>query len=303
MRYNPFRNLGLKLLAVVLAALLWITVAGEHIVERSLRVPLEFRNIPEALEIVGNAPDTVDVRLRGSSALLSRVQAGEIVAVLDLGGARAGSRLFHLLSDDVRAPFGVEVSQVIPATLALELEKSARRSVPIVPATDGEPAPGFVIGRVSSEPPMVEIVGPESRVRQVAEATTEPVTIKEAKSRVRDGVTVGVVDTSVRLVQPQIAQVTVEIWPAPVERQLADVPVRYRNIAQGLSAQLSPRFVHMSVRGAHDALSALEADSVQAFVDLAGLGTGRYNLRVQVDPTERFGVVAIDPAVVAVTIK
>jgi hypothetical protein len=34
------------------------------IVERSLRVPLEFRNIPEALEIVGNPPDTVDVRLR-----------------------------------------------------------------------------------------------------------------------------------------------------------------------------------------------------------------------------------------------
>jgi hypothetical protein len=65
MRYNPFRNLGLKVLAVILATLLWITVAGEHVVERSLRVPLEFRNVPETLEIVGNTPDTVDVRLRG----------------------------------------------------------------------------------------------------------------------------------------------------------------------------------------------------------------------------------------------
>jgi len=303
MRYNPFRNLGLKLLAVLLSVLLWLTVAGEHVVERSLRVPLEFRNIPESLEIVGNAPDTVDVRLRGSSALLGRVQPGEIVAVLDLGGARAGSRLFHLRADEVRAPFGVEVSQVIPSTLALELEKSALRRVPIVPATDGLPAPGFVVGRVTADPAMVEIVGPESRVRQVAEATTEPVVIKDAKALVRDGVTVGVVDTSVRLVQPQIAQVTVEIWPAPVERRLTDVPVRYRNVAAGLSAQLSPRFVQISVRGAKDALEALQGDSVQAFVDLAGLGTGRYNLRVQVDPAERFGVVAIDPAVVSVTIK
>jgi YbbR domain-containing protein len=192
---------------------------------------------------------------------------------------------------------------VIPATLALELEKSARRTVPIVPVTDGDPAPGFVVGRVVAEPATVEIVGPESRVRQVAEATTEPVVTKSAKSRVRDGVTVGVVDNSVRLAHPQIAQVTVEIWPAPVERQLSEVPVRYRNVAQGLTAQLSPRFVRMSVRGAQDALSQVQADSVQAFVDLAGLGTGRYNLRVQVDPAERFGVVAIDPAVVAVTIK
>jgi len=303
MRYNPFRNIGLKLLAVILAVLLWLTIAGEHVVERSVRVPLEFRNIPDVLEIVGNTPDTVDVRVRGSSALLSRMQPGEIVAVLDLGSARAGSRLFHIRTDEVRAPFGVEVSQVIPSTLALELEKSARRQVPIVPATEGDPAPGFVIGRKTADPATVEIVGPESRVRQVTEATTEPVSIKDATSRVRDGVTAGVVDTSVRLVQPQVVQVTVDIWAAPAERQIADVPVRYRNAAPGVTAQLAPRFVHLSVRGAQDVLAPLQSDSIQAFVDLAGLGAGRYNLRVQVDPTERFGVVAIDPAVVAVTIK
>jgi YbbR domain-containing protein len=301
--YNPFRNLGLKLLALALATVLWLTLAGEHIVERSLRVPLEFRNIPDALEIVGNAPDSVDVRLRGSSAVLSRVQPGEIVAVIDLATARAGSRLFHIRADEVRAPYGIDVAQVVPATLALELEKSARRQVPVVPAIEGDPAPGFVVGRVTADPPSVEIVGPESRVRQVAEATTEPVSVKEARSRVRDGVTIGVVDASVRLVQAQSAQVAVEIWPAPVERQVNDVPVRYRNLGTGLRANLSPQLVQVAVRGAKDALAALRADSVEAFVDLAGLGSGRYNLRVQVDPSENFGVVQIEPAVVSVVIR
>jgi YbbR domain-containing protein len=303
MRYHPFRYLGLKILAIALATLLWLTVAGEHIVERSLRVPLEFRNIPEALEIVGNTPDTVDVRLRGSSAVLSRVQAGEIVAVLDMATARAGSRLFHIRTDEVRAPFGVEVSQVVPSTLALELEKSARRTVPVVPAIEGDPAPGFVVGRFSAEPATVEIVGPDSHVRQVAEATTEPVSVKDARSRVRDGVTIGVVDSAVRLAQAQNANVTVEIWPAPVERLMPDVPVRWRNLGNGLRAQVSPQLVHVTVRGSKEPLAGLRGDSVQAFVDLAGLGSGRYNLRVQVDPAESFGVVAIGPAVVSVTIK
>lgn len=303
MRYHPFRQLGLKLLAVVLASVLWLTVAGEHVVERSLRVPLEFRNIPEVLEIVGNAPDSVDVRLRGSSAVLSRVQAGEIVAVLDLATARAGSRLFHIRANEVRAPYGVEVAQVVPSTLALELEKSARRRVPVVPAVEGDPAPGFVVGRVIAEPGTVEIVGPDSRVKQVAQATTEPVSVENARARVRDGVTVGVIDSSVRLVQAQSAQVTVEIWPAPVERQLADVPVRYRNLGAGLRATLSPQLARVVVRGAKDALAALRADAVHAFVDLAGLGAGRYNLRVQVDPAESFGIVEIAPAVVSVTIR
>lgn len=303
MRYHPFRHLGLKILAIALASLLWLTVAGEHVVERSLRVPLEVRNIPEALEIVGNAPDSVDVRVRGSSAVLSRLQSGEVVAVLDLSDARAGSRLFHIRNDAVRSPFGVEVAQVAPATLALELEKSARRRIPVVPATEGDPAPGFVIGRITADPATVEIVGPDSRVRQVAEATTEPVSVKDARVRVRDAVTVGVVDPSVRLTQAMRAEVTVEIWPAPVERQISDVPVRYRNLTQGLRANISPQLVLVSVRGSKDALADVRGDSVQAFVDLAGLGSGQYNLRVQVDPSGSFGVIAIDPAIVSVTIK
>lgn len=303
MRYHPFRHLGLKTLALLLAALLWLTVSGEHVVERNLRVPLEFRNIPEALQIVGNAPDTVDVRLRGSSIVLSRVQPGEIVAWIDMSTGRPGPRLFHIPVDDVRAPFGVEVAQVVPSTVSLTLERSARRVVPVVPAIEGEPAPGFVVGRFTAEPATVEIVGPESRVREVAEATTEPVSVKDARGRVRDGVTIGVLDSSVRLAQSQTANVTVEIWPAPVERRLSDVPVRWRNLRSGLRAQLSPRVVHMTVRGSNEPLAELRGDAVQAFVDLAGLGSGRYNLRVQADPSERFGVVAIDPAVVSVTIK
>jgi len=302
MRYHPFHHLGLKILALLLAALLWLTVAGEHVVERSLRVPLEFRNIPEVLEIVGNAPDTVDVRLRGSSMVLSRLQPGEIVALIDLSGARAGQRLFHIRNDEVRAPFGIEVAQVLPATVPLELEKSARRWVPVVPAVDGEPAAGYVIGHFTAEPATVEIVGPDSRVRQISEATTETVSVKDARTRVQDVVTIGVVDSSVRLAQPQTANVTVEIRPAPYTHAMPDVPVRWRNLGAGLLAQLSPPLVHVTVRGSK-AVEDLRGDGIQAFVDLAGLGSGRYNLRVQVDPSDIFGVVAIDPAVVTVTIK
>ena len=268
MRYHPLRHLGLKIMAVALATLLWLIVAGDHLVERSMRVPLEFRNIPEALEIVGDPPTAVDVRLRGSSALLGRLESRDIVAVLDLTNARPGSRMFHLQSEDVRAPYGVEVAQVAPGTLAVDLETSGRRTVPIVPALDGEPAPGFVIGRVTSDPPTVEVVGPDSRLKQLTDAT-----------------------------------VTVEVLPAPVERDLSGVPVRWRNLGTGLLALVRPTLTRVTARGRREALADLRAGNIDAFVDLAGLGPGRYNLRVQVDPSQTFGVSAIEPAVVDVTIK
>jgi YbbR domain-containing protein len=302
-RYHPFHHLGLKIMAIALATLLWLIVAGDHLVERSMRVPLEFRNLPSALEIVGDPPTSVDVRLRGSSALLGRLQPSDAVAVLDLVTARPGSRMFHLRSDEVRAPYGVEVAQVVPSTIALDLETSGRRTVPIVPALDGEPAPGFVIGRVTADPATVEVAGPESRLKQLTGATTEPVEVNGSRTRVRDVVTVGITDSAVRLVQARDATVTVDILPAPVERDLAGVPVRWRNLGTGLRAEVRPTLTRITVRGRRDALAELRAGSIDAFVDLAGLGPGRYNLRVQVDPSQSFGLSAIEPAAVDVTIK
>jgi YbbR domain-containing protein len=301
--YHPFRHLGLKAMAVALATLLWLIVAGDHLVERSMRVPLEFRNVPSALEIVGDPPTAVDVRLRGSSALLGRIEPREIVAVLDLGSARPGSRMFHLRNEEVRVPYGVEVAQVVPGTIALEMEKSARRTVPIVPALDGQPAPGFVLGRATAEPDNVEVAGPESRLRKLTGATTEPVDVTGARARVSDLVTVGIADSAVRLVKAQAARVSVEILPAPREREVPGVPVRYRNLGQGLRAQVKPVLTTVTVRGGRDAIDGLRLGEIEAFVDLAGLGAGRYNLRVQVDPSQHFGVSSIDPAVVDVTIK
>lgn len=303
MAYHPFRHLGLKVLAISLATLLWLTVAGEHVVERGMRVPLEFRNIPAALEIVGDPPTSVDVRLRGSSALLSRLDPGEIVAVLDLKAARAGSRLFHIANDAVRAPYGVEVAQVVPGTLALELERSGRRTIPVVPALEGEPAPGFVTGKVTSDPATVEVAGPESRLRELTGATTEPVEVTGSQDRVRDVVTIGIADSAVRMVQPQNATVVVEVLPAPVERDLPGLPVRWRNLGAGLRAQVQPSLTRLTARGRREALASLSAGEIDAFVDLAGLGPGRYNLRVQVDPSQTFRITAIAPAVVNVTIR
>jgi hypothetical protein len=84
MALGVFRNFGLKVLATALGVTVWYLVSGERIVERALRVPLEFVNLPAQLELVGDAPAVVDVRVRGSSGALARVANGELVAVLDL---------------------------------------------------------------------------------------------------------------------------------------------------------------------------------------------------------------------------
>ena len=213
------RGLTLKLFAVALAVALRFIVAGDPIVERGFRVPLEFENLPGSVEIMGDPPETVEVRVRGSSGVLRRLEAGDVVAIVDLGSGRLGDRLFDMMEGGVRAPFGVEVAQVIPSTVSLRLEvEGAPRLVPIVPVTEGEPAAGFVVGGVTVEPAMVEVVGPLSQFRESTEVITESIDLAGTAVPVDETVAVGVTHSRLRLLAPVRARVTVDIVREPVQR-------------------------------------------------------------------------------------
>ena len=210
MAYHPFRNLGLKFLSTCIAALLWLIVAGERVVERVMRAPVEMQNLPEGLELVGNPPDTVEVRLRGPSGALSRMAAGDMAAVIDLGTARPGRRLFHLTQSNVNVPYGMEIVQVGPSTLTMEFEMSGRRTVPIEPDVEGRPAPGFEVTKVTSDPLTVEVED-RGRWKRLQAAITEPVSVQDQTRSVREVVTIGVPDASLLLRSAQTAVVTVTI--------------------------------------------------------------------------------------------
>jgi YbbR domain-containing protein len=211
MAFRPFHRLGLKIAAVVLAALIWLVVSGEQVVERGFRIPLEFSNLPAQLELATDAPTVVVVRVRGSSGALGRLTTGELVAILDLRQARAGQRLFHLSSSDVRAPFGVEVVHVAPSSLAITFEPSATKQVPVSPVVEGEPAAGFEVRQVTSDPAIVVVSGPTTAVRATSEAITEPVSVAGASSTVTEVVNVGVADPVVHLRSAEAVRVTVTI--------------------------------------------------------------------------------------------
>jgi YbbR domain-containing protein len=298
----PFRHLGLKVLSVTLAVMLWMVIAGEETVERGLRVPLELQQFPPGLELLGELPTTADVRVRGAAGTLSRLSPGDIVAVVDLRGARPGERLFHLTPEQVRAPFGVEVVQVTPSTVAVAFETTASRSIPIRPAIEGRPAAGYVVGEVISTPREVEIVGPESAVRRVTEALTEPVSVGGAQRDVSETVTVGTLDPSLRLKTLRTAEVAVRIVPAPLEETVRDLPVHLRNVAPNLTAAVTPSDVDVTLRGSREALSRIRRDDATAYVDLSGLGVGEYTLTVHAESSRDAGVARIEPAAIQVRI-
>ncbi|MEZ5418958.1 MAG: CdaR family protein [Vicinamibacterales bacterium] len=288
------RHLGLKVLSVAVATLLWLVVTGDPVVERTLRVGLELQRTPEDLELVGAVPETVSVRLRGAASRLAALGSADVSVVVDLDGVRPGRRLFALTPSQVTAPFGVEVTQVTPAALPLVFEPTAWAIVPVRARIDGTPAAGHSVSNVSVTPSQVRVEGPASAVRGLTELFTEPVSVERATSLVREAVTIDATDTGLRLGGSATVVVTVTVAADTTERTLIGVPIVLRG---GSPGRLTPAEATVTVQGAAEVVGALEPRDVALFVDAQG-GAARRDLVVQAESSPRFVVRAIAPATV-----
>jgi hypothetical protein len=121
LREYIFANAALKLLALGISFLLWTTYTSEPFAEVGFQVALEFTNMPSQLEISGDVPTSVHVRVRGRSALLRRMTAADLNLRMDFNDRKEGTTLLRITPGMVRAPYGATVVQVSPSEFHVTL--------------------------------------------------------------------------------------------------------------------------------------------------------------------------------------
>jgi YbbR domain-containing protein len=287
-------NLGLKLVSLGLALVLWFVIAGEKTSEMGVMAQLELQNFPRDLELTGDLANVVEVRVRASPEIIQRLQAGDVSARVDLAGTVEGERIVHLSAESIRVPFGVTVVKVAPSTLTLNFERTRQRTVPIRPRVSGRPAPGYELAELTSEPGEVLISGPRSRVEGVESAYTEPVAIDKAEMDVVDEVNLGLDDPMLRLQGARRVRVTARIREQWQTRRLEGLPVQVRNG----SGSARPERVAVVLKGPASVVKSLAAGDVTSYVDAAQAGNGG-RLAVAVEVASGHAgveVAAVEPA-------
>ena len=272
-------NASLRLASVVLAAGLWFAIAGRQTAERGVTVPVEFRNVPRDLETTGDAVNAVDVRVRASPGLIDSLDAGKLLATVDLAGAAEGERIVQLTAAVIQVPYGFRVIKITPSLLTLNLERTQRKTVPVRPRVIGRPAPGFEVGEVVSSPAEVRVAGPRSRVQEIESAFTEPVSVEGLDRTTTGRVNVGLEDPLLRLEDGSRVVVTANVREAQETRTFEGLAVA----ARGRPARLTPSRVAVTVAGPASRVRALEASHLTAHVTLPGSGSVPARLPVAVD--------------------
>jgi YbbR domain-containing protein len=167
-------NLGLILLSLALAVMVWAVAVEEENPTRERRypsaIPVTIPELPEGMIAYGQIDVQVYVTLRAPESVWSSLQPQNIHATVDLTGLEAGTHQVPIQVVVDQTP--VRVQRVEPAAATISLEPMLQVTVPVSVQVEGATALGY-IGRVPVvDPSTVTVSGPTSLVTRVVAALT-----------------------------------------------------------------------------------------------------------------------------------
>lgn len=306
-------NLVVKILAVLLAFMLWMVVNQERIFEKSPAVEVsdliskEINRVP----IVGYLPaedlvildmaKSIDIVLRGKRDTLAAIHATSYEVYVDLGGFGEGKHNVRVLTKGF--PAGVEV-ELRPAVIEVTLEAKQIKEMPVALEIVGNPREGYSLGTPIVSPSTVQV---EAGASQLAKAAVAKVfmNVSDATEDLKRPISIKILDTNgneiVAALLPPTVEITVPIIPPSV--QLPIVPMIVGEPPSGFAvATIETDVTELSVFGPPHILAGLSTYPLPA-VDISQMNsTQTVTVDVLADGGVHSDIVAVTPEVVHVTI-
>ena len=171
------------LLTFLLVSASWGMYSGKQLSLINVTTAVDFRNIPEHMELRRSSSERVEVQITGKRRLVSALKPEQVGAFLDLSDIEAGFHRIVLNGDNITIPLGMEVVRITPAAIRLEMEKRVEKEIAVEPKTVGEPPAGYQIASIRVRPGTVQVSGPESTLRNILSLSTEPVTVSDIEPK------------------------------------------------------------------------------------------------------------------------
>lgn len=172
MKKTLTNNLGLKILALIIAMILWmavVNISDPVTTTKIYDVPVKFRNEEVMTEAgfvytVKDGTDFVKVTVTAPRSVLSTLDKNDFNIVADLSERRS--------DNTVPLSWSVNKSKIEDVTLGhddviLEVEELVTRQIAVELATEGVPMNGYAVGEVTAEPNLITVSGPASVMSEV----------------------------------------------------------------------------------------------------------------------------------------
>jgi hypothetical protein len=209
---------GGLLLTFLLVSTSWSIYSGKQVALINITTAVDFRNIPETLELRRSSAESVEVQITGKRTLVSALKPEQVGAFLDLSEIDTGYHRIVLNGDNIELPLGLEVVRITPAAIRIEMEKRVERAIAVEPNIVGSPPAGYLIEKIRVRPGSVRVSGPASTLKTMLSLSTEPISVDDIEPQSGEKIVkvpVVLSPASLRLLPGQNKEVLVTIQLKP----------------------------------------------------------------------------------------
>jgi hypothetical protein len=222
----------MKALSLVLSVSIWAWLQTEQVVDRPSRATVTYA-FPEGLTPVDEVARTLVVTVRGPQGRVRALEGQQLTMAVDLSEQQVGKASVDFSEQDITGlPDGLEIVQFSPPGAELQLDT-------------------------------IEIRGPQSKVRNIAEVSTDIVDVSGTRAPVERSVPLAIDHRTVRPTDQKKVTVSVGVDALIDTKSFNDVPVL---VQQGWRADTPT--ARVTLKGPVPTLREIQASEVSVQVML-----------------------------------
>lgn len=161
---------------------IWFSFARGVETLATLEVPVEFINRNPKMEIFSASASSVKLQISGSGSLIRNVSQDQVKVKLNLANVVAGNNQVAITRDGIVLPPGIELKQLEPQALEVNLDVPVHKKLSIQPEWTGKLPAEFILQEAYTVPETVEVVGGNRTLQDIRTIYTEKIPLENITS-------------------------------------------------------------------------------------------------------------------------
>jgi len=254
------RNIHIVIIAALFGVMAWASVSLREQYVVTVTAPFVLEDIPEGWAVRSSLPPSMQLRFRGDGWHLATMLMGGVPRLVFSAGTLPATNkpiTFSDVAERVLLTPGVQLLDIKPDSVRVDLDRSVRKRVPVVLDCIASFREGYgQVGPTSVVPDSITITGAESLLRGVDSWKTEHRAFENLRAPL---------DASVPLTPPgarvfafSAPSVRVSIWVEPfAEKVISGIPVDVAGVPGNREVILIPPRIELVVRAGIKQLATL----------------------------------------------
>jgi len=247
---------------------------------------------------------TNTVEVTGPESLIERISRAVVSLKLSEASSTVEYSLPVLLMDDKGRTIESKYININPKYVTVTVPVYPTKVLPVKPNIAGVPNDNYELVSVEVYPQEITVSGEKSVLDKMDSINTQVLDIEGATADIKqtlkiqkhEGVTI--VPSS-----PSEVEVVVRVKEKIIQRSLTIENIQMVNVPENSQVEMEPTSLEIVLGGPATIINSIDPNSLNVYVDLAGISQGEHKLKVMADIPQGAELIEIKPAEVTVNVK